>query len=259
MKKAIQKLTDKNAEYEEELEQTRTELDEAYERILEAQKTSIIDFELPNSAYKELASEDGKIVNRIDNPYLTIVDRMPSANESNAEYIEIQNSPDASKAYLVKLYYYYFINVSEGGPEKLECTWLDTDKSMVLRPGDSWVFARQKFAGADNPKYVIEVVATDLGEDVPRRFEVDINDIGILKFNEFETHVRQSNVTDIQAIFFDVDGRVLGNINYSTRMDETMAETDLPGVNREKAVEITNNVVKFTKPEGAVKWNVFVN
>ena len=259
LKKAIQKLTDKNAEYEEELEQTRTELDEAYERILEAQKTSIIDFELPNSAYKELASEDGKLVNRIDNPYLNIVDRMPSANELNAEYIEIQNSPDAPKAYLVKLYFYYFIDVAEGEPEKLECNWMDTDKSMVLRPGDSWVFARQKFTGADNPKYVIEVVATDLGEDGPRKFEVDINDIGILKFTEFETHVRESNVTDIQAIFFDVDGRVLGDINYSTRMDETMAETDLPGVDRETAVVIINNVVNFTKPEGAVDWNVFVN
>lgn len=261
LKKAIQGLTDKNAKYEEELEQTKSELDEAYERILEAQKTSIIDFELPNSAYKELASEEGKIVQRIDNPYLSIrdEDRMPSANELNEEYIEIQNSPDAPKAYLVKLYFYYFIDVAEGEPEKLECTCLDTDKSMVLRPGDSWVFARPKFIGADNPKYVIEVVATDLGEDGPRKFEVDINDIGILRFTEFETHVKESNVTDIQAIFFDVDDKVLGEISYSTNMDETMAETDLPGVNRETAVVIINNVVNFTKPEGAVKWNVYVN
>ena len=42
-------------------------------------------------------------------------------------------------------------------------------------------------------------------------------------------------------------------------MDETMAETDLPGVDRETAVVIINNVVNFTKPEGAVDWNVFVN
>ena len=26
-----------------------------------------------------------------------------------------------------------------------------------------------------------------------------------------------------------------------------------------EAVKINNNVVKFTKPEGAVDWNVFVN
>ncbi len=259
LKKAIQGLTDKNAKYEEELEQTKSELDEANERILEAQKTSIIDFELPNLAYKELASEDGKLVQRIDNPYLSIKKGIPSANELNAEYIEIHNSENAPKAYLVKLYYYYFIDVAEGEPEKWECTCLDTDKSMVLRPGDSWVFARPKFIGADNPKYVIEVVASDLGEDSPRIFAVNKDDIGILKFTEFETNVKESNVTDIQAIFFDVDNKVLGEISYSTSMDETMAETDLPGVNREKAVEINNNVVKFTKPEGAVNWNVFVN
>ncbi len=255
LKKTLKGLVEKNEEYEEELEQTHDELDEAYRRILDAQKTAIIDSALIDPEYVVNASVDGYVIHRTANEDIDIVQRVKSANDNSAEYIWIKNREDTQNAYSVKIFYYYFIDSDNESNGQTRLSVMETENSMVLRPGDSWIFTRQKKENLENCKYTIEIVTSYLGEQDPRIFIINMEDVGLLKCDYI---ISDSSITDIQAVFFNSEEKIVGITTYKNKMPASEATTDINGINGD-AITLSDNQIQFYTPADATKWEVFVN
>jgi hypothetical protein len=130
---------------------------------------------------------------------------------------------------------------------------------MVINPGDSWTFARPKTENPKIIKFTVEIVASEVGEATGKKYPGNIDEVGKLVL-ETDEELKESEITYVQAIFFDSSDRIVGVTSYATAMAEEEAETDL-NIDNERALNINENTILFNKPIGVsnLTWTVFVN
>ena len=255
-------LTQQKDETDKKIKEATEEIQEIKktqeEAIKEAQKNAVLNEALlPNSLYKLHATTEGLDVSRDDNPYIKIIKRIPTAEENDniAEYIVVQNlqnpqgENEKASSYLVQLNYFYFdVPANE---EEVALVDYTSSKSIVLKPGDKWVFPRQKSTyEKDGCKYIIEIASFKNGDD--KKLSVDnltlypdtISDMA-LTYEERDAMVEKG--IHYMMVLFVKDDKAIGFTKYNLWLEEN--SVDANWTSNDNAIDFRTDAIKFNKPQ----------
>ena len=102
---------------------------------------------------------------------------------------------------------------------------MDHTTSMLLKPGNKWVFPRQKVTNDNIVKYTIEIVTIDMGEAHYTEITGNTETLGSFVFDA-DIAYENSKVKYLQAVFFNEAGQIVGVTKYDTSLKATEAVAD---------------------------------